>query len=692
MGSGHPGGEADRAVVLMRTPWFPDRPLISWDTEFAVSTEFVQAPPLACVSWQDESGATGLFHHSAPALRPWLADVFANKVSVGLRIAQDLVVVLARFPELFPLVFQACAEGRILDVRLGHKLHDISEGRHEHPSLMVDGNPYSLAAVIWRHFKQTLDKDNPWRLQYGLLRHVPLEAWPEGARAYPIDDAVQTMRAFRAMVEKYGVTACGDLGRQTYHAFVLKLVQCHGQRTDVELVHKIRDQTQSRYEHLRTRLVEVGLVRVEQLPKGRGVKYIKTRKAILERIVEAAAITGVAPRLTKTGFDKLKACEVFNRLEYVSTDAEACDDYSAALAGLGYVDRAAVLDHYSEFQSLGTRLTTQFPYLERGQIHPNFESLRETGRTSCGGGDSGYNIQNQPTGDENGVILGERECCVPRPGFVFGDNDYGGLELCTGAQMNLDMGRGSKMAEVLNAGKSAHTDYASTLARVSYEEGARLKKIGDGRFLKTYDAAKRSNFGFGGGMGPTRFQATVKKSSGLVLSLDYCKQLHKAWPARWTEFGLHFKWAASLTGTFKEPRPARIKLLRVERWRGGLFYGEVCNAPFQALGSDVAKDALCEVVRAMYDWTQRNALFGSRVVGFYHDQILSEFPELIAHECALEQTRIMNEVAARWLPGCPAKTEPTLARRFSKHSKEVRDKTGRLQPWEHGSINRRNRT
>lgn len=674
----------------MRTPWFPDRPLVAWDTEFEVATEFVQAPPLACVSYQLEDGTTGLFHHTDERLRPWLAYVFANGVSIGLRLAQDVVVILALFPELFPLVFQAYAEGRMLDVRLGHKLHDISEGRHEHASLMIDGNPYSLAAVVWRHFKTTLDKDNPYRLQYGLLRHVPLEAWPAGAKTYPIDDAIWTLKSFTTMVEKYGATACGDLGRQTYHAFALKLVQCHGIRTNVELVRRIKDQSQARYDHLRDDpregLIAAGLVRVEQLPKGRGVKFVKTRSAILARVVEAAALTGIAPRLTATGVKKLKAGETFNHMDYVSTDAEACDDYSAALAGLGHLDRAKVLDHYSEYQSLGTRLTTQFPYLERGQIHPNFESLRETGRTACGGGEWGYNIQNQPTGDENGVILGERECCEPRPGFDFGDNDYGGLELCTGAQMNLDMGRGSKMAAVLNSGKNAHVDFGATLAGISYDEAARLKKTNNGPFLNTYDAAKRSNFGFGGGMGPPRFQVTVKKASGIVFTLDYCKQLHKAWPARWTEFAAHFAWAKSLTGTFKDPRPARIKLLRVERWRGGLFYGEVCNTPFQALGGDVAKDALCEVVRAMYDWTRNNVLFGSRAVGFYHDQILSEFPHARSHECALEQSRIMNEVSARWLPGCPAKTEPTLCRRFSKHAKEIRGKDGRLIPWEHPTI------
>jgi hypothetical protein len=672
------------------TLWWPDRPLVAWDTEFEVHSEFVQAPPLTCVSWAtgtnpDESG---LFHHSDERLHAWLADLFATKISVGLRLAQDVAVVLARFPDLFPLAFQAYAEGRMLDVRLGHKLHDISEGRHEHPSLTIDASgPYSMAAIVWRHFKERLGKDNPYRLQYGLLRHVPLEGWPVGAVNYPIDDALWTLRAFRIMVEKYGASACGDLGRQGAHAFALKLVQCHGMRTDVELVARIKAQARATHDRLRDSvLVPAGLVRVEQLPRGRGIKFVKTRPAIVDRIVRAAAVTGIAPGVTKTGVDKRKAGETIDPLKYVTTDAEACDDYSAALAGMGLLEDAAILDAYSEFNSLGTRLTTQFPYLERGQIHPNFESLRETTRTSCGGGEFGYNTQNQPVGDKNAVVLGERECCVPRPGFVFGDNDYGGLELCSGAQMNLDVRGFSKMADVINSGKNAHTDFGATLVGINYDEASRRKKTNDAAFLGTYAAAKQSNFGFGGGMGPTRFQATCKKE-GIILPIARCKELHKAWPARWTEFGLHFNWASSLTGTFKEPRPARIKFLRVERWRGGLFYGECCNTLFQALGADVAKDALFEVVRAMYDWTRGSVLFGSRVVNFVHDQILSEFPEVIAHECALEQTRIMNEVSARWLPGCPAKTEPTLARRFSKTAGPVYDKPGgRLIPWEHPSI------
>ncbi len=669
--------------------------LIALDTETALTTPHLKAPALACVSWARPGGRVGLWHWADPRLRAGLFEVFRTCTIVGHTIHYDVAVLLEWFRQHHPddflcfvsLVFRAYREGRIVDIRIAQKMQDIADGEHESPRFMVNGRPYTLEAITWRHLARALDKST-WRLQYGELREFALELWPEGARLYPVEDARATLDSGLVMREKYGPEAWGDIVRQTQHAFALHLVTCWGIRTDLELVAEVQAGAEARYRDLGTQLVTDGFLRVE-----RG-DWVKNTRFLQAAVLKASYVAGLTPKLTKTGIKKLKAGESFDSLvsqiKYIATDAETCEDTG---------DQQLI--DFAEFNSLGTRLSTQFPALRRGEIHSKFESLRETGRTSSGGkeGDGeqvlkSYNLQNPPVGDWSGKILGERECFVPRPGFAFGDNDYSGLEICTMGQMAVDLYGFSEMARVVrerggDAG-AAHTEFAAVILGTTYEDVSKRKKAGDPAANKARNNAKRCNFGLGGGMGHARFAATCK-TNGSPLAPDLkgaiavAKELKGLWVGRWREMKVHFDWARSHTGSFEKPKRAKIQLLRVERWRGGLNYSELCNTPFQSLGSDVAKDALFETVAAMYDPTEHSVLYGSRVVNFVHDQLISEFPEYVAHECALEQTEIMNRVAARWLPACPAQTEPTLARRWSKFAAKV-VKNGRIVPWEHPTI------
>lgn len=660
--------------------------ILALDTETALSTEHCKAPALACVSWTSAEGV-GLIHWTDPALRGWLAEQLAKATIVGHTIHYDFGVLLAQFPELTPLVFQAYADGRVLDIRLAQKLADIAAGEHESPRHMVNGRPYTLEAMAFRHLGRVLDKDT-WRLLYGKLRELPLDLWPEGAKVYPIEDARGTLDCYRAIAAKYKEVALGDLARQTRHAFALHLITCWGIRTDTELVEQVKANTIGRQAALAQIILEAGLLRQEK--KG----FVKSTKVAKARMLEKTPPE--LRRLTKTGFERKKKGLPTPWEEYVSTDAEAC-----------YVSGDPVLVAYAGYASLGTRISSQFPHLLRGEIHTKFESLRETGRSASGGDESdgsktSYNVQNQPQGDPAGKLLGERECCVPRPGKVFGDNDYGGLELCTGAQMNIDLHGRSEMAKVLGRAKpydDCHLDFAGHILRNTDFEWL-LKNKKTPAVAVARDTAKKCNFGLGGGMGGPKFAGICNKNDaklfiatgarpGHTISVAEAVALKATWLTRWPEWALHFAWAKSLTGTYNKPRHARIKQLRVDRWRGGIDYATTCNAPFQALGADVAKDALWEVVRAMYDITRGSVLFDSRVVNFIHDDILSEFPEQRAHECAIEQTRIMNEVSARFLPDCPSRTAPTLARRFSKGAAELYGPDGRLLVWEHPALERK---
>ncbi len=284
-----------------------------------------------------------------------------------------------------------------------------------------------------------------------------------------------------------------------------------------------------------------------------------------------------------------------------------------------------------------------------------------------------------PRGEDG--VLGERECFVPRPGFVFCDNDYDGLELRTMSQMMIDNFGKSIMGPLLNQGLDVHLDFGAWLMLgLSYEQALARKKDPDVKGAR--QVAKPCNFGLGGGMGAVRLGATAKKDYGIVRPLPFWQNAHSRWRERW-QMHPHFAWAQAMT---RNGGRARVKQLRVDRWRGGMGYCDTSNAPFQGLGSDAAKDALFEVVRACYDATRQSPLYGSRVVNFVHDQIITEVPISGAHECAMAQTALMIEAANRYLPDVPATTTPSLCRRMSKGATTLYDAHGRLLVWEHPAL------
>lgn len=137
------------------------------------------------------------------------------------------------------------------------------------------------------------------------------------------------------------------------------------------------------------------------------------------------------------------------------------------------------------------------------------------------------------------------------------------------------------------------------------------------------------------------------------------------------------------------------------RLRAGTTFTSCANGFFQAMLADCAKLALRLVTRECYDSTYRvpvqlfhnskvskytggpSPLFGSRVIGFFHDELFIEHREATAHDGATRASEIMRD-CLRWY--CPdyadaAEAEPTLMRRWYKNAEKV-VKDGRLVPWQ----------
>lgn len=609
--------------------------LVAVDSETELITEFCKAPRLVCVSWADEL-SSGISKWDESVTRRNLDYWFADDSIVGANIAYDCGVFAAQWPDMLDAIVAAYDADRIGDIQLAQKLEDIAAGQlHRVPGAKDPKRPYSLESLAWRHLGVEMDKTT-WRLRYGEFRDVPLDSWPDGAREYPVKDAMVTFAVADAIAKDKEAFFFKTVADESRHAFWLHLLSCWGIRTDLGAVAELESATNLKLEErLKT------LERAELIRRVKG-EWIRNTKNAMVRMVE---VCGEKARKTETG--------------RISLDEEACRDSDDD-----------VLKAYADYSSLKKTLSSDIPALRRGEIHARFDSLKETGRTGCG---DPYNLQNPPT--EGGV----RECFVPRPGFLYIDADYDLLELRCFSQVCLELLGWSDMADVLNAGMDVHTDLACyILDGIPYEEGIRRKKAKDHAFGVARATAKNCNFGLLGGMGAPRFVLLCKNGhQPIIISEGYAKELIGTTKRRWTELPAYLRWASTIT----DEGPAYVPdLLGGGIHRGGCDYSTAANTNFQRLGAHVAKSAGWAIMKACYV-DKKSPLYGSRIVSFVHDQFIIETPFDVANDAAVETGRLMVEAAKPWLPDVPATTTPCLATCFSKNAEAIYDAKGRLLPW-----------
>jgi len=100
---------------------------------------------------------------------------------------------------------------------------------------------------------------------------------------------------------------------------------------------------------------------------------------------------------------------------------------------------------------------------------------------------------------------GVRECFVARPGYVYSSEDYSAGELVTLSQACLDEVGYSKLGDALNAGLDPHLALAGTFCSKPYEVMKAAKDAKEAWLDPQRQVAKKSNFGFGGGMAELEF-------------------------------------------------------------------------------------------------------------------------------------------------------------------------------------------
>lgn len=376
--------------------------IIAWDTETKRFASANMAPPLISLAWTTiENGKQSqpqiINHWDASAWVRWAHSTGA--VTVGHNVAYDWAVLCAQDESLVPIVFDLYSTNRVTDTMWRQKLADIGRGKYRgffNGPVWIP-TQYDLGSVGKRH-GFPVDKEDPWRLNYHLLREIPVAEWGKhtfenvpievgkgkskhvelrtshgsDALGYALRDPVATGAAYLGQQRRYAHELLVDEFQKAREFWALHLASAWGLRTSARGVESLRSGAQERLDELKEFLVYEGLVRET------GVR--DTKEAAL-RMIAAHRELGTSPRATKGGGIELSA--------------DAC---------LNAGD--PVLEAYAEYASTMKVLSADVSMLAKGieyPVHCHYDLL-DTGRK----GASKPNTQNPRR------LPGVRECFVPR--------------------------------------------------------------------------------------------------------------------------------------------------------------------------------------------------------------------------------------------------------------------------------------
>jgi DNA polymerase I len=602
-------------------------------------------------------------------VKKWLEYAFkAGWLVVGHNVFYDLACTWRMFPEIGPMIWDLLAQGRVSDTVIREKLIKCAEGRldfdwkwnRQVPKFTLD----SLAKE-YLNIDISEDKHSPdsWRLRYKELDGVPFEKWPEAAKTYMLNDSRITdaiwLRQCPDRATSDGIPFINN-GRvvneieQCQAAWALLLITAWGLITDPQ---SVNDLELSLVTEIQTNIQELKQAGVLKPDGSRLLKRIRelVQQAFHEKRLTVPMTAGGATRGPE-----------------IKTDGDTLKESGNPLL--------LKLEHHNELAKLLDTFVR--PVLKQGthnSVHPNYDVVKATGRTSSygtgrGADKEGCNIQQLPR--KGGV----RECFIPRPGYLFIDCDYSTIELAALAQVTYRMFGYSIMRDMLIKGYDLHLVMAANLVGLTYEETLRRFNADDENIIEMRQLAKVPNFGFPGGMGPEKLILFAKSTYDMDLTLEETTRLRDVWRQTFPEMNNYFNWFsnksnASATGEFTliQPMSGRV--------RGRVHYTSGANSNFQGLAGDGAKRGLFLISRECYV-EPKSPLYGTRMVAFVHDQVLAETPAAGAPEAAERLSALMVAGMKEYLPDVPVVAEPKIMRKWFKKAKCVRDANGRLKVWE----------
>jgi hypothetical protein len=506
-----------------------------------------------------------------------------------------------------------------------------------------------------------------------------------------MQDAIDTLVIYHKQAERIrGESGPGSVATESFQTavdFALRLMSCWGVKIDQEAVAEVSDMLARELapEKL-SKLIESGIlipaqpempyangaVNKDGTPKMKKAQPEKTSKKLLqERVERVCKEHGLPVKLTDKGG--------------ISTDGEVLETLR------GYDE---VIQEYHHRQTLQKLVTTYLPVLEDvDTIHPEFDVLKETGRTSS------YAGKLYPSCNIQQVDPRVRHCYIARPGHVLCSVDYQAIELASLAQKCYSLFGYSVHRDLINEGVDLHAYLGAQLAhrfadraikgtspRELYHSFVAMKGTDPDFYKHWRKFAKPVGLGYPGGMGAETFVTMARASYGIQVTVEQAQAMKEVWQATYPETVDYFRWVSQTledpaNSTMEETRYAYVSPMGM--YRAGATYCAAANgAALQTPTAEGAKSAVFELARACYDPSAHHILYGCRPVAFIHDELIVEIPEGdLMHDRAMAIAEVMVHSMARILPDVTVRAEPALMWRWDKRAEAVFGSDGRLQVW-----------
>lgn len=451
--------------------------IVAFDTETYPIGPGALAPKLVCASAaqriEGEVVLSLMGNHPGDQLEVFIAEILKREdVKIVTHSGGfDWAVVMANYPALIPLVFEAALSGRLTDTKWREKLANLSDTGRLEALPLPDGSSqkllYGLADLEVKYTgvdrraekmqAQAGSGDDHWRIAFAALDGWPASDYPEDAAEYARQDALATLLVYEGQEQRKAdfphVSTETEEFRTATHV-ALYLMSAHGVEVDPERVAQIRAQTSATIDECEAPLIAAGLIAAPEPARPhanqakkvaalaaqgitdpaalatKGIKFVEAKpskrnsKAIQNYVAALYLRLGEVPTMTAGG----------EREPQIQLDAEV-QKYLASKDDL--------MDSFYGRQSL-QKILEQLDILESGPvIYPQYDVLKETGRTSSYGNSRdkeplypSANIQQVP-GERDGID--PRSGYRPRAGRVFFDVDITNLELATVAQKTHDL-------------------------------------------------------------------------------------------------------------------------------------------------------------------------------------------------------------------------------------------------------------
>jgi len=683
----------------------------------------------------------------------------------------DYAVICRTFPRLIPLVYAKLIAGLATDTMWREKLLNLSTtGRLDNLEL-PDGSSkrisYSMEALAAQYLGLDLSEDKgneeeSWRANYGTLDGWRASEYPDEAMRYAVSDGEHTCRIFYAQEERkeqFSFASTETEEFQIVKDFVLYMMSAWGMAVDPEATEEMAAKVEEVMDVTKDLLESSGILRGE----GRfGPPFAKDLDRALDLIrkefgedfylefdAESDDWTEVGEWLVEQGVKMKKAkgkvgsmnqaklqahlAALYKQLGEIPPMTEGGESREPQIQCDAEVQeylatKCPVMKQYHDRMALGKIKNQMIPVLRSGPVvFPSYDAFKETTRTSSFDGgkvkDSkternypSVNIQQIPNLIQG---LDPRRCFRPRPGTVFFDVDYSGLELACTGHTTYELFGESVHRELYNAGVDLHGYLGTQLALGSptdahpllgdFQSAIREEGLlGDPmaayeafKLLKTHDDedvraffkhfrtfAKPVGLGFPGGLGPATLVEFARKTYGVILTEEQATMFREFWRATYPEMPLFFDWINGQTDQYNGSGDGSAYTYTTPMGtirRGASFCAAANGCCMQSPGAEAAMMGAILVSRACYDPTQGSVLYGCRPIAFVHDQLIGETtkdPALWAAQCE-EVARLMREGAEMVLTSIKMRTdEALLTAVWSKAAEPVRDpETKELQVW-----------